>query len=110
MTQTKTNNPIQKNELYIVEGYTDVISMHNAGFKNTVAPLGTAISVKQIIYSWRISKEPTLCMDGDEAGRKAIETYSTLLKVMEPSIKAERYRKADLENLREQINLHHPFK
>ena len=52
------NNPMQKDELYIVEGYTDVISMHNAGFKNTVAPLGTAITTKQIICSWRISKEP----------------------------------------------------
>ena len=73
------NNPIQKNELYIVEGYTDVISMHNAGFKNTVAPLGTAISVKQIIYSWRISKEPTLCMDGDEAGQKASKRIPELI-------------------------------
>ena len=73
------NNPIQKNELYIVEGYTDVISMHNAGFKNTVAPLGTAISIKQIIYSWRISKEPTLCMDGDEAGQKASKRIPELI-------------------------------
>ena len=73
------NNPIQKNELYIVEGYTDVISMHNAGFKNTVAPLGTAISVKQIIYSWRISKEPTLCMDGDDAGQKASKRIPELI-------------------------------
>ena len=73
------NNPIQKNELYIVEGYTDVISMHNAGFKNTVAPLGTAISVNQIIYSWRISKEPTLSMDGDEAGQKASKRIPELI-------------------------------
>jgi len=73
------NNPMQKNELYIVEGYTDVISMHNAGFKNTVAPLGTAISIKQIIYSWRISKEPTLCMDGDEAGQKAAKRVPELI-------------------------------
>ena len=73
------NNPIQKNELYIVEGYTDVISMHNAGFKNTVAPLGTAISIKQIICSWRISKEPTLCMDGDEAGQKASKRIPELI-------------------------------
>ena len=73
------NNPIQKNELYIVEGYTDVISMHNAGFKNTVAPLGTAISIKQIIYSWRISKEPILCMDGDEAGQKASKRIPELI-------------------------------
>ena len=56
--QQSKNNTIQKDELYIVEGYTDVISMYNAGFKNTVAPLGTAITIKQIIYSWRISKEP----------------------------------------------------
>ena len=53
--------------------------MHNAGFKNTVAPLGTAISVKQIICSWRISKEPTLCMDGDEAGQKATKRIPELI-------------------------------
>ena len=73
------NNPMQKNELFIVEGYTDVISMHNAGFQNTVAPLGTAISVKQIICSWRISKEPTICMDGDNAGQKAAERVPELI-------------------------------
>ena len=76
--QQSKNNLIQKNELYVVEGYTDVISMHNAGFKNTVAPLGTAITIKQIIYSWRISKEPTLCMDGDEAGQKAAKRVPEL--------------------------------
>ena len=69
--QQSKNNPLQKNELFIVEGYTDVISMHMAGYKNVVAPLGTAITAKQIICSWRISKEPIICMDGDEAGQKA---------------------------------------
>ena len=73
------NNPMQKDELYIVEGYTDVISMHNAGFKNTVAPLGTAITTKQIICSWRISKEPLVCMDGDEAGEKAAKRIPALI-------------------------------
>ena len=73
------NNPIQKDELYIVEGYTDVISMHNAGFKNTVAPLGTAITTKQIICSWRISKEPLICMDGEEAGEKAAKRIPELI-------------------------------
>ena len=73
------NNPIQKDELYIVEGYTDVISMHNAGFKNTVAPLGTAITTKQIICSWRISKEPLVCIDGDEAGEKAAKRIPELI-------------------------------
>ncbi len=73
------NNPMQNNELYVVEGYTDVISMYNSGFKNTVAPLGTAISIKQIICCWRISKEPTLCMDGDEAGQKATKRIPELI-------------------------------
>ena len=73
------NNPMQKDELFIVEGYTDVISMHNAGFKNTVAPLGTAITVKQIICSWRVSKEPLICMDGDEAGEKAAKRIPELI-------------------------------
>jgi len=73
------NNPMKKKELYIVEGYTDVISMYNAGFKNTVAPLGTAINVKQIICSWRISNEPILCMDGDEAGQKASKRVPELI-------------------------------
>ena len=73
------NNPMKKDELFIVEGYTDVISMHNSGFKNTVAPLGTAITIKQIIYSWRISKEPTICMDGDEAGEKAAKRLPELI-------------------------------
>ena len=73
------NNPLNKNELYIVEGYTDVISMYNAGYKNTVAPLGTALTVKQIICSWRISNEPVLCMDGDDAGRKASQRIPELI-------------------------------
>ncbi len=73
------NNPMQKDDLYIVEGYTDVISMYNAGFKNTVAPLGTAITIKQIICSWRISKEPLVCMDGDEAGEKAAKRIPELI-------------------------------
>ena len=70
------NNSINKDELYIVEGYTDVISMHNAGYKNVIAPLGTALTIKQIICAWRITKVPTLCMDGDEAGQKASKRVS----------------------------------
>ena len=77
--QQSKNNPLQKNELFIVEGYTDVISMHMAGYKNVVAPLGTAITAKQIICSWRISKEPIICMDGDEAGQKAAKRLPELI-------------------------------
>ena len=73
------NSLKRNNNLFIVEGYTDVISMHNIGFTNTLAPLGTAITEKQIFKSWQMSNEPTICMDGDEAGNKAAERLSEII-------------------------------
>lgn len=57
--------------LIIVEGYMDVISLHQAGFKGAVAPLGTALTEDQILLAWRLSPEPILCFDGDAPGLKA---------------------------------------
>lgn len=57
--------------LVVVEGYVDVISMTAAGFSATVAPLGTALTRDQCELLWAMSEEPTLCFDGDRAGRKA---------------------------------------
>jgi DNA primase len=57
--------------LIIVEGYMDVISLHQAGFTGAVAPLGTALTEDQILLAWRLSPEPILCFDGDGAGLKA---------------------------------------
>ena len=54
-----------------VEGYVDVIMMSVAGFSHTVAPLGTALTEDQLNLLWRMSEEPTLCFDGDKAGRRA---------------------------------------
>lgn len=54
-----------------VEGYMDVIALARAGFSNAVAPLGTALTEKQLSLLWRLAAEPILCFDGDEAGRKA---------------------------------------
>lgn len=54
-----------------VEGYMDVIAMTRAGFGNTVAPLGTALTEEQLRAMWRIAPEPVLCFDGDAAGLKA---------------------------------------
>ncbi len=54
-----------------VEGYIDVIAMVAAGFEATVAPLGTALTAEQLALMWRLSDEPILCFDGDEAGRRA---------------------------------------
>ncbi len=58
-------------EIFIVEGYLDVIAMHAAGFANTVAPLGTAIGEAQLELLWRHSDEPYVCLDGDAAGLAA---------------------------------------
>ncbi|WP_114390709.1 DNA primase [Notoacmeibacter marinus] len=54
-----------------VEGYVDVIALAQAGIEHAVAPLGTALTEEQLDLLWRITGEPILCFDGDEAGRKA---------------------------------------
>ncbi len=53
------------------EGYMDVIALHQAGFRNAVAPLGTALTEGQIEEMWRLAPEPIVCLDGDAAGQRA---------------------------------------
>src|SRR5712692_5570068 len=55
----------------VVEGYMDVIALHRAGFGSAVAPLGTALTELQLHELWRLSPEPVLCFDGDNAGQSA---------------------------------------
>ena len=57
----------------VAEGYMDVIALAQAGFKEAVAPLGTAVTEQQIMLLWRMAPEPILCFDGDNAGRRAAE-------------------------------------
>ena len=59
------------NNIIIVEGQIDVISMHRAGFKNTVACLGTALTADHAKELKRLCEDIILCFDGDEAGIKA---------------------------------------
>lgn len=56
----------------VVEGYMDVIALHQAGFAYAVAPLGTAVTEQQIEELWRLAPEPILCLDGDKAGQRAM--------------------------------------
>ncbi len=56
--------------LVVVEGYMDVIACQRAGVA-AVAPLGTALTEEQMDLLWRRHPEPTLCFDGDRAGRQA---------------------------------------
>ncbi|ACK50574.1 DNA primase [Methylocella silvestris BL2] len=57
--------------IIVVEGYVDVIALSEAGFAETVAPLGTALTPDQAELLWQMTAEPILCFDGDKAGRKA---------------------------------------
>jgi DNA primase len=57
--------------ILVTEGYTDVIALHQVGFKHAVSPLGTALTEEQIQLMWRFVSEPILCFDGDGAGQKA---------------------------------------
>ena len=58
----------KEDRVYMVEGYTDVIAMHQCGIENVVANSGTALSVFQIKLLRRFTQNITLLYDGDEAG------------------------------------------
>jgi DNA primase len=62
----------------VVEGYVDVIRMVAAGFTHTVAPLGTALTERQLDILWRMADEPILCFDGDKAGLRAAHRAADL--------------------------------
>lgn len=61
----------QTGRVIVVEGYMDVIALSQAGFKESVAPLGTALTEHQIERLWKMVEVPILCFDGDSAGQKA---------------------------------------
>ncbi|NUY39468.1 DNA primase [Wolbachia endosymbiont of Litomosoides brasiliensis] len=74
----------KKQHVFVVEGYMDVIALHQTGISNTVAPLGTIISAEQIKNLWRFAKEISICMDGDSAGRNAaIRVAKLALPILE---------------------------
>ena len=78
---------VQKHKMpfIVVEGYMDVIALYHIGLYGAVAPLGTALSEDQLLLLWKISDEPIICMDGDQAGyRSAIRTLSIAMKILKP--------------------------
>ncbi len=62
---------IKQDNCYLVEGYTDVISMHQTGIKNVIASSGTSLTKEQIKLIQRYTKNITILYDGDPAGIKA---------------------------------------
>ncbi len=59
-------------EIVVAEGYMDVIALHKAGVTNAVAPLGTAVTESHLAMLWQVAQEPTMCLDGDSAGKRAM--------------------------------------
>ena len=62
---------VQNDECFLVEGYTDVLSLHQAGIENVVASSGTSLTIEQTRLISRYTKNVTVLYDGDTAGIKA---------------------------------------
>lgn len=75
----------KKSQAIVVEGYMDAISMHQAGFDNTVAPLGTAVTQNHLFHLWKMTPEPIFCLDSDEAGQRASKRLAEeFIKYLKP--------------------------
>jgi len=61
----------ETDEVIIVEGYMDVVSVYSSGVKNVIANSGTALTERQIDLIWKFFSNPIICLDGDESGQKA---------------------------------------
>ncbi len=67
-------------QLILAEGYMDVISLHQAGFTNAMASLGTSLTVEQARLMARYAKEVVVCYDSDSAGQKAASRAIPMLR------------------------------
>jgi len=76
----------QTGRIVVVEGYMDVIALAAAGIEDAVAPLGTALTERQIEMLWRLVENPVLCFDGDAAGqRAAMRAVARALPLLRPA-------------------------
>lgn len=75
----------QTQQALLVEGYMDVVAIHQAGLGTAVAPMGTAVTVEQLQLLWQNTPTITVCLDGDSAGRRAaLRAAERALEVLEP--------------------------
>ncbi len=97
----------QLNQAVIVEGYMDVIALHQAGFKNVVASMGTALTEDQFSLIKRTTRNIVLALDADQAGQNAtLRGLETARRTMGEELdlsfdsrgllRFERYLKADI--------------
>jgi DNA primase len=72
-------------KVVVAEGYMDVIALDAVGIKTAMAPLGTAITNMQLRRLWNMANEPVICLDGDAAGKRAMDRAANLcLPMLEP--------------------------
>lgn len=80
------NENKQSGTVFVVEGYMDAISLYQAGFKNVVATLGTAMTESHLNLVWRYFNDPVVCFDGDRSGQNAAHKISEkLIAYMKPN-------------------------
>ena len=84
---SKIRPNIKSNDnLIVVEGYMDVVSLASKGLHNSVAPLGTALTETQLNLLWKETDSPIICFDGDKAGKQASFRASEIaLKLLKPN-------------------------
>lgn len=75
----------KSNKIILVEGYFDVMALQNNGFENSVAALGTAVTLTHVKKLWKYADEIIVCLDGDSAGIKAAKR---LLDIALPHVNA----------------------
>jgi len=95
----ESKSDIVKNDLcYLVEGYTDVIQMHQSGIKNVVSSSGTALTYDQILLIKRVTNNIVVLFDGDEAGLKASERGIEMILEMGMDVKVRNMAMIHLKN------------
>ena len=83
----KAVQPIRKAGFFVlVEGYMDVVAMHQAGFTNCVAPLGTALTEQQVRVLKRLASSALLLFDSDAPGQKATERAIELMEAQDLTV------------------------
>ncbi len=89
------NAVVEKDRVLIVEGYTDVMALHQAGIKNAVASLGTALTQEQIEIICRFTKNIVLVFDSDKAGVNA--SLRSIERLREYNQKLDLYSESNID-------------
>jgi len=78
----------ENEDIFLVEGYMDVLSLNKENIMNTVANLGTALTETQIQLLWRFFNNIIICFDGDQGGKDAaVRAADKLIEIIKPDSK-----------------------